>query len=285
MPGCYDLIVTNFFLDRLPKISLNDSFPGWQPPSRPGGRRVVGDFRLPKRGWPRVVSRAALAAMYAFFRLTTRLPTRRLVDPDPFLRQVRPGAGPRGIALARVSLGAILDEDVTASLRFSLSPPVAVRLKAVVRHRGGVDWLLLRHRHEGSPCCSRIGLPPVLIAGLFALTAANASAQDKKPAPPDTVKALEAELARLKAMERELQAKLKQVQTEAERQRMLARQLSGAGPRLIFCRNRSSGAQIEAQQLAQVELEKALKLKADHLKLAQLEGGRAVVIGDDVKHA
>ena len=60
-----------------------------------------------------------------------------------------------------------------------------------------------------------------VIAGLFALTASNTSAQDKKPAPPDTVKALEAELARLKAMEMELQAKLKHVQIEAERQRIL----------------------------------------------------------------
>ena len=121
-----------------------------------------------------------------------------------------------------------------------------------------------------------------VIAGLFALTAANASAQDKKPAPPDTVKALEAELARLKAMEMELQAKLKHVQIEAERQRILEAAERRAQSDLL--QEQVKRAQIEAQHLAQVELEKALKLKADHLKLAQLEGGRAVVIGDDVKH-
>src|SRR4029078_1313774 len=105
----------------------------------------------------------------------------------------------------------------------------------------------------------------------------------KKPAPPDTVKALEAELARLKAMEMDLQAKLKQVQAEAQRQR--AREAVEL-PRIQddLLQEQVKRAQIEAQKMAQVELEKALKLKADHLKLAQLEGGRAVVIGDDVKH-
>ena len=138
----FDLIVTNFFLDCFPEASCsNDSFPGWQPPSAWAGAGSLATPVFPNAAGRAWASRAALAAMYAFFRLTTRLPTRRLVDPDPFLRRC-------GLTLAReesrsrVSLGASLDEDVTASLRSSLSPPVAVRLKAVVRHRGGVDWLL-----------------------------------------------------------------------------------------------------------------------------------------------
>lgn len=119
-----------------------------------------------------------------------------------------------------------------------------------------------------------------VIAGLFALTSSNASAQDKKPAPPDTVKALEAELNRLKAIEMELQAKLKQVQ-EAERQR--AREAVKLRDRTLL-EDQIKRAQVEAQKLAQAELEKALKLRADHLKLAQLEAARGVGTGDDVKH-
>lgn len=122
-----------------------------------------------------------------------------------------------------------------------------------------------------------------VIAGLFAFAASNASAQDNKPAQPDTVKALEAELARLRAMEAELQAKLKQVQVEAARQRAReALERSRAEGDLL--QEQVKRAQIEAQKMAQAELEKALKLRADHLKLAQLEGGKAIVIGDDVKH-
>jgi hypothetical protein len=117
-----------------------------------------------------------------------------------------------------------------------------------------------------------------VVAGLFALTASNASAQDKKPAPPDTVKVLEAELARLKAMEAELQAKLKQVQMEAERQR--AREAAERREAQDLLQAQVKRAQVEAHK---AELEKALKLRADHLKLAQLEAGKAVVIGDDVK--
>ena len=86
--------MTNFFLDCFPTDQLERLIPRLAAALEPGGRWVVGDFRLPERGWPRVVSRAALAAMYAFFRLTTRLPTRRLVDPDPFLRRC-------GLTLAR----------------------------------------------------------------------------------------------------------------------------------------------------------------------------------------
>ena len=115
------------------------------------------------------------------------------------------------------------------------------------------------------------------------LTAANASAQDKKPAPPDTVKALEAELARLKAMEMELQAKLKHVQIEAERQRILEAAERRQGPVRSSAGTSQAGTD-RSSAPGPGRAGKALKLKADHLKLAQLEGGRAVVIGDDVKH-
>jgi SAM-dependent methyltransferase len=84
--GSYDLIVTNFFLDCFGPHDLERLIPSLAATLEPGGRWVVGDFRLPARGWPRIAGRAALAAMYAFFQLTTRLPARQLVDPSPFLR-------------------------------------------------------------------------------------------------------------------------------------------------------------------------------------------------------
>jgi SAM-dependent methyltransferase len=89
--GSYDLIVTNFFLDCFGPHDLERLIPSLAATLEPGGRWVVGDFRLPARGWRRIAGRAALAAMYAFFRLATRLPAQQLVDPDPILR----GAGLR----------------------------------------------------------------------------------------------------------------------------------------------------------------------------------------------
>jgi SAM-dependent methyltransferase len=87
MPTGYDLIVTNFFLDCFSKDDLERLIPTLAATLESGGRLVVGDFRLPESGWPRLVGRAALAAMYAFFRFTTGLPARRLVDPDLILRR------------------------------------------------------------------------------------------------------------------------------------------------------------------------------------------------------
>jgi SAM-dependent methyltransferase len=83
----YDLIVANFFLDCFGERDLRRLIPALAGSLKPGGRWVIGDFRLPERGWSRLAAKAALAAMYAFFRLATRLPGRRLVDPDPLLRE------------------------------------------------------------------------------------------------------------------------------------------------------------------------------------------------------
>lgn len=93
-PASYDLIVTNFFLDCFPENDLDRLIARLAAALEPGGRWIVGDFRIPTHGWRRLVGRAALAAMYAFFRFTTGLPARRLVDPDPWLRRC-------GLALAR----------------------------------------------------------------------------------------------------------------------------------------------------------------------------------------
>ena len=80
----YDLIVTNFFLDCFPVDELEQVIDRVVAACGPAAIWVDGDFRFPAGGWARVVAGAALAAMYAFFRLTTRLPARQLTDPAPF---------------------------------------------------------------------------------------------------------------------------------------------------------------------------------------------------------
>ncbi len=85
-PGNYDLIVTNFFLDCFPQRELQDLVARLVPSLKPGGRWLVGDFRLPEGRAARRLARIALAGMYLFFRALTRIPASRLVDPDPILQ-------------------------------------------------------------------------------------------------------------------------------------------------------------------------------------------------------
>lgn len=86
LPGAgYDLVVTNFFLDCFRPAELAVVVARAAEACAPGALWVDGDFRLPAAGWERPVARLALAGMYAFFRLTTRIPAGRLTDPAPLL--------------------------------------------------------------------------------------------------------------------------------------------------------------------------------------------------------
>lgn len=85
----YDLVVTNFFLDCFPRDELAGVVAKVAGACAPGALWAEGDFRLPPGRWERVAAKLALAGMYAFFRLATRLPARELIDPAPLLR----GAG------------------------------------------------------------------------------------------------------------------------------------------------------------------------------------------------
>lgn len=82
----YDLIVTNFFLDCFPERELQALIANLVPSLKPGGRWIVGDFRMPEGRAARWFAQLALTGMYLFFRAVTRIPASRLVDPDPFLR-------------------------------------------------------------------------------------------------------------------------------------------------------------------------------------------------------
>jgi SAM-dependent methyltransferase len=93
--GPFDLVVTNFFLDCLPDGQLGPLVARLAPLLAPGGRWLVGDFRVPDRGRLRqLAARVALGGMYAAFRAVTRLPAGRLADPRPHLRAagLTPGA-------------------------------------------------------------------------------------------------------------------------------------------------------------------------------------------------
>jgi SAM-dependent methyltransferase len=86
LPGTgYDLVVTNFFLDCFRPAELAVVVHRVAVACAPRALWADGDFRHPSSGWARPVAGALLAAMYAFFRLTTRLPTGRLTDPAPLL--------------------------------------------------------------------------------------------------------------------------------------------------------------------------------------------------------
>lgn len=86
LPGKYDLIVTNFFLDCFPESELQALIARLVSSLMAGGRWLVGDFRLPEGRIDRRLAQIALAGMYLFFRAVTRIPSSRLVEPDPILQ-------------------------------------------------------------------------------------------------------------------------------------------------------------------------------------------------------
>lgn len=84
--GAFDLVATHFFLDCFTPEQLATLVPSLARGLRPGGRWLVADFQAGGGPLARLRNRAILAAMYAFFRLATDLPARRLTPPDAYLR-------------------------------------------------------------------------------------------------------------------------------------------------------------------------------------------------------
>jgi ubiquinone/menaquinone biosynthesis C-methylase UbiE len=102
----YDLIVTHFFLDCLDEMDAERLVRKLIAAARPNARWIVSEFR-DRSAW----SRAVITVLYGFFRLTTGLRTRRLVDHNRiFLRF--------GLSLLRdeVSAGGLLVSEVWAIL-------------------------------------------------------------------------------------------------------------------------------------------------------------------------
>lgn len=79
--GRYDLVVTHFFLDCFDEKELEGIVRKIAATLSVGGIWLLADFTLPKRGPGEVCAQLLIPVMYAFFRLTARLQTSRLIDP------------------------------------------------------------------------------------------------------------------------------------------------------------------------------------------------------------
>jgi ubiquinone/menaquinone biosynthesis C-methylase UbiE len=78
----YDLIVTHFFLDCFDEHDAAVLIDRIAVTAKPNARWLISEFRV-ANGWSGLI----VAALYRFFRITTGLKTRRLIDHRPLLRQ------------------------------------------------------------------------------------------------------------------------------------------------------------------------------------------------------
>jgi SAM-dependent methyltransferase len=83
----FDLIATHFFLDcfRMDQVAALVEKLGAAATS--DALWLLSDFQIPARGLRRCRARLILWMLYAFFRATARLPARKLVCPDHFLKE------------------------------------------------------------------------------------------------------------------------------------------------------------------------------------------------------
>jgi ubiquinone/menaquinone biosynthesis C-methylase UbiE len=81
----FDAIVTCFFLDCFPAARLESVVTRLAQSAARDAVWINVDFAVPARGWKRWRAQAIHALMYAFFRVTTRLPARRWTAPDELL--------------------------------------------------------------------------------------------------------------------------------------------------------------------------------------------------------
>jgi ubiquinone/menaquinone biosynthesis C-methylase UbiE len=82
----FDLLVTHFFLDCFREDQLPGLVRRLGEAARPSARWLLADFQIPARGLKRWRAEAIHQLMYAFFRVTTRLPARKLCVPDRWLQ-------------------------------------------------------------------------------------------------------------------------------------------------------------------------------------------------------
>jgi SAM-dependent methyltransferase len=86
-PGeSFDAIATHFFLDCFRPEQLGAVVSVLAAAAAPDARWIISDFAVPERGLGRMRARAVHALMYAFFRVVTRLPARRITDPADYLQ-------------------------------------------------------------------------------------------------------------------------------------------------------------------------------------------------------
>jgi len=81
----YDLVVTHFFLDCFDDPGVRALVDELAAASQPRATWLLADFTIPEGRWHSWHARFWLSLLYAFFRLTTGLRTRAIVDPAPLL--------------------------------------------------------------------------------------------------------------------------------------------------------------------------------------------------------
>jgi ubiquinone/menaquinone biosynthesis C-methylase UbiE len=84
---CFDLIVTNFFLDCFPPGQLERVVAVLARAALPGATWWLADFQVPASCLIRLRALLIHRVMYGFFRMVTRLPATELTPPDRFLEQ------------------------------------------------------------------------------------------------------------------------------------------------------------------------------------------------------
>ena len=93
----YDLLVTHFFLDCFAELRLAAIIEKLARAATDKAHWLLADFCVPENGFSRLRSRAWLAVMYRFFRVTAGIEARELIDSTPFLEA-------EGFVLARQHL-------------------------------------------------------------------------------------------------------------------------------------------------------------------------------------
>jgi ubiquinone/menaquinone biosynthesis C-methylase UbiE len=85
--AAYDLIVTHFFFDCFTENEIETIAQKLARSAKQNAIWLLADFFIPARVFTRLHALASLQAMYWFFRATTRITARRLIDPSESLRR------------------------------------------------------------------------------------------------------------------------------------------------------------------------------------------------------
>jgi ubiquinone/menaquinone biosynthesis C-methylase UbiE len=84
--GCYDLVVTHFFLDCFRADEVERIVSKLSRAATKNADWLLADFTVPQAKLTRWHAKIWLGAMYLFFRLVAGIKARRLVDPTPYLK-------------------------------------------------------------------------------------------------------------------------------------------------------------------------------------------------------
>jgi ubiquinone/menaquinone biosynthesis C-methylase UbiE len=98
----YDLVVSHFVLDCFESDEVEAIVEKLARAASPGAVWLLSDFTIPSKGWARGAARVLLAVMYTFFRITTGITARTLVDPAPYLAKHGFVRGSRSVSCAGV---------------------------------------------------------------------------------------------------------------------------------------------------------------------------------------